>query len=570
MIFYADIVVGAGYDVMLKQYENAHCAGSTGLVGANGWYASGQVFAYVGADVGLEVHLWFFSAKFSVVKFAAAAVLQAQLPNPSWMRGIVAGQFSVLGGLVSGDCRFKFELGTHCDLISDDPDNSKVLTDVTVVNYISPDQGSEQVSLLAPVKATFFIPLDESVNFVNDNGDKEYFKFYLKRMTLTKNTGEVIAGAYKIANDNRSVEFLPESVLPAKETLKVQVVVGAKKLQGSNYTDVVINGKIAEEIKTISFQTINEPLKDISQDNIEMSYPLYNQMNLYKDEFSKSFIKLKRRQDELFTANTYVAKLISYVDNSEITLPDIQYASGNITYTLPATIAPNTGYKFLLYNKDVSGSEVKLYTYDFRASFYKTLKEKMEDVPKITSEFYEADFMNNKKEPFDLYELEGKDGNTPLIELEAKESDWYTGLYKWRYNTSFDDYLIGDRKYDDYGSPPIKAVWITQMGVKEWANGISLTLSVKGQPKLAYHLSDYIYMDVARAMSICNQNFDGMPVIQYKALFTFNTLSAGDYPVQYKYVLPNGTEGISSGNSINFNYTGDSYQTEPDPNLRYE
>ena len=42
------------------------------------------------------------------------AVLQAQLPNPSWMMGEIGGRFSILNGLIEGSCDFEVEIGEQC------------------------------------------------------------------------------------------------------------------------------------------------------------------------------------------------------------------------------------------------------------------------------------------------------------------------------------------------------------------------------------------------------------------------------------------------------------------------
>jgi hypothetical protein len=131
-IFYGDVSAGGGFDIaMLKQ---------TKCTGVNGWQAQGQLYAYVDASVGLHVNIGFYvyypcgpwwcaklcrwcrdgyvgyNGDFEVLGIHAAALLEAGGPNPLWVAGTVAGRYSILGGLVKGDCSFKFSKGTECRL----------------------------------------------------------------------------------------------------------------------------------------------------------------------------------------------------------------------------------------------------------------------------------------------------------------------------------------------------------------------------------------------------------------------------------------------------------------------
>ncbi|HTO92984.1 MAG TPA: hypothetical protein VMM80_01390, partial [Bacteroidota bacterium] len=132
LIFYGDISAGGGFDIaMLKQ---AKCTG------INGWQAQGQLYAYVDASVGLHVDIGFYvyypcgpwwcarlcrwcrdgyvgyKGDFEILGIHAAALLEAGGPNPLWVTGTVAGRYSILGGLVKGNCSFKFSKGTECRL----------------------------------------------------------------------------------------------------------------------------------------------------------------------------------------------------------------------------------------------------------------------------------------------------------------------------------------------------------------------------------------------------------------------------------------------------------------------
>lgn len=113
-IFYGSFGAGVGFDLMLVNYgRNAHCRGSSDVLGINGWYATGQTYAYVQGDIGMH----YKNKKLSILDISVATILEAQLPNPLYMAGEVGGRYRVLGGLVKGDCNFKFDIGDSCDVV---------------------------------------------------------------------------------------------------------------------------------------------------------------------------------------------------------------------------------------------------------------------------------------------------------------------------------------------------------------------------------------------------------------------------------------------------------------------
>ncbi len=115
---YYNFSAGAGFDIMVLDYgPSAHCQNTGGNVGVNGWYASGQVYAYLQGAVGVHGRVAAQDFDFVIVSLSAAAVLQARLPNPSWVGGAMGCDYDVLGGLVSGHVDFAFELGSQCNIV---------------------------------------------------------------------------------------------------------------------------------------------------------------------------------------------------------------------------------------------------------------------------------------------------------------------------------------------------------------------------------------------------------------------------------------------------------------------
>ncbi len=115
---YYNFAAGAGFDIMVLDYgSNAHCVNSTSPVGFQGWYGSGQIYAYLQGGVGIHGHVVGQDFDFNLVTLSAAAILQAKAPNPSWVGGAMGCDYDVLGGVVSGHCDFAFQVGNQCTIL---------------------------------------------------------------------------------------------------------------------------------------------------------------------------------------------------------------------------------------------------------------------------------------------------------------------------------------------------------------------------------------------------------------------------------------------------------------------
>jgi hypothetical protein len=117
-LYYA-MAAGAGFDIMVLDYgPTAHCASQSTTAGAGGWYGMGQLYAYLQGNVGIHGHVSGQDFDYNLLTLSAAAILQARLPNPSWVGGAMGIDYDVLGGLVSGHADFVFELGSQCSIVN--------------------------------------------------------------------------------------------------------------------------------------------------------------------------------------------------------------------------------------------------------------------------------------------------------------------------------------------------------------------------------------------------------------------------------------------------------------------
>ncbi|MBK7007855.1 MAG: hypothetical protein IPH36_04125 [Saprospiraceae bacterium] len=84
------VAAGLGYDVMLRNFGNATCSGDTAILGINGWYATGQMWAYLEGSLSV--------CSVNVLSAGLAAVLQAQLPNPTFAQATVGVKVKTIFG----------------------------------------------------------------------------------------------------------------------------------------------------------------------------------------------------------------------------------------------------------------------------------------------------------------------------------------------------------------------------------------------------------------------------------------------------------------------------------------
>ncbi|MBI3510467.1 MAG: hypothetical protein HY064_07365 [Bacteroidetes bacterium] len=114
---YYNFSAGAGFDIMVRDYgAHAHCANTTNTVGLDGWYAQGQAYAYLQGDIGVRGHV-VHDFDITIISLSAAAILQARVPDPSWVGGAVGCDYDVLGGAVSGHADCYFESGSQCNIV---------------------------------------------------------------------------------------------------------------------------------------------------------------------------------------------------------------------------------------------------------------------------------------------------------------------------------------------------------------------------------------------------------------------------------------------------------------------
>lgn len=609
LIFYGQFGAGAGFDIMLKNYgKNVQCVNS-GKLGINGWYASGQSYAYLQGELGIHVDLLFTKGDYKILDIGAAAVLQAKLPNPTFLKGTVGGYYNILNGMVKGNCKYELTIGEQCQMTG----GGSIVEGIKVISELTPKTGDGNINVFNNPQAAFNLAIDKSFDMEDMDGRVKTFRAIVKEFKVYKGTSE-IAGSVEWNEANDVASFKPFDILPGKASLKTIVKAGFEEKINGVWQQVLVNNKAVEEVLEASFTTGDAP-DDIPLSNVKYSYPSINQYNFLKSEYGQGYIQLHQGQDELFEQDVQWIKKLRFVKAGEPTgvTTDFQYnTDGNtVLFSIPQTLENGKIYSLQLVNlpasqamkvdanvksnvkalsSDVDGAmasmssksiegtrdvleEKVFYQAGLKTSKYNTFSEKMKTLS--ISEPWTYPIYNYRgldemgvnisgDETFDKYEISGNASISKLIDGQAgTNNSWYSrDIYPLLYEqyplngTGF----ITWRNTEDLGLPPLKAIEIRQSSADKILTENEMNSGVaEGTPAYAqviYNLPFYMYKDYAelqqKAAILMTQNISSKKI--HNLIYTpFPQLTQGKYDVTLNYTLP-GLKKVSSSYKLQFRY----------------
>ncbi|MDR1153524.1 MAG: hypothetical protein LBL04_02340 [Bacteroidales bacterium] len=589
LILYANFKTGLGFDIMLKDYADAQCKGRTGVIGMDGWYANGQAYAYLQGELGVKVNLLFVKKKIPVVRGAAAALMQAKLPNPSWFAGYLGVQFDLLGGLVRGKMRMKIELGEECELVV--PGSSPL--DVEVIADLSPRNGSQGVDVFSAPQAAFNMRIGQAFEMEDDDGIKIY-RLKLEEFSLTEG-GKTIAGKEKWNMNSDMVSFYSHEILPPNVSVKAVVRVSFEERRGSNWVTVYTGGKKAEERKEIAFTTGTAP-DVIPPHNVEYAYPVFDQYFYYPGESSRGYIQLKRGQSYLFTADmTHRVRLTSVSGTSQTVEFTYNQSSLRIAYAMPETVtgsrytvevvsftqksgatAGNTDSRTAAVPADEhtdvtvrsaqAGTEIRadagktLLKYGFGTSRYRTFADKVNGIQKdkalwgkVHSQAINLQYSIAGGEAFDLSELTGTEytAGEPLVQVEAVLTDAYftqsINPLLYRDYPQASGISITNRDTEVLGLPPVKALKVGNSYLTDVERGNFSNMAARYFPYV-YDLPSVYYDDFKDLEKQAVNRYRYSPSVALLPLVreNFPSISRGDYRIRLQYVMPGNVKGTQA------------------------
>ncbi len=620
LIFYARFDAGIGFDIMVKDYGDARCKGSTEQIGLNGWYANGQSYAYLQGELGLTFKLFGSKKKIPIIKGGGAVILQARLPNPVWFRGYLGGHYNLLGGLIKGRFRFKVELGEKCEIVG-----GSVLDGIVVIGDMTPKEGSADVDVFAAPQVVFNLQINKVFEIPDETGDRKY-RILLDKFDVSKD-GSPIVGEVKWNNKNDVAVFYSHEILPPNSGLKGYVQVHFEEYVNGNWQNIMDEGKVAIETKEINFTTGEAP-KTIPLNNIAYMYPAVGQKNFFIDEYKTGYINLKRGQSYLFDAvPNWKKTMIMNGNNGVEARENFGYNKGKkqVTFSLPKNMNTQVGYSVQIqlippqsdisanvkesYSKEnlggdvasdgdktgsfagtsggnVSGSDVELknrtadgvitqgderelLAFEFGTSQYTTFDKKMRQM-RENKELYEhvtypygltLSSAIDPLEPFDLSELVGSDytGNVPLVIVRAIPEDSYykNQIYPMLYqNYPLEGTITVDRDTERVGVPPLEGVEPQSWYLTYLEN--EYTGETELYNPYRYNLTHYYHQDYEDLRYKLVNSETAINESKYAKLITepFPLMRKGKYKTELKYVLPG---QVKSGKAQTVKYTNPLY-----------
>lgn len=321
LCFFAKLQAGAGYDLALRKVtagcdgnpENAH------LVGIDGWYATGQAYAGIVGQVGIEADFGIAKGKFIIAEMGIGTIIQAGFLNPTWVDGAVGGYYSLFDGAIHGKFDYEFSLGQKCEI--DDPDP---LETMKLVTDIYPADGSKNVDVMSVPGAATVLQMDRYKEIhleqqLAGGSTKHYlFRFDKEQVTAElhkKNGDNVPLEAAVESTDHYGLAWKPVSTLDRQTDFELHIVAQVEECQGlvtydstnkvgscttGNWANAKRDGKEFKEEHLIKFKT-NNGLDSIPEELVEYTIP-------YKQE--RSFVWQNETQPSLkmaqgFNPNSY-------------------------------------------------------------------------------------------------------------------------------------------------------------------------------------------------------------------------------------------------------------------------
>ncbi len=382
-IIYANFQAMLGFDLSVKTSKNILCSnlgGSAKGMGADGYYAQGQVYAGLEGEVGLEVDIFNYEGKLRLAYVYAAMLLEGGFANPSWVKGSAAMGYDVLGGLLTGNTSFDIQIGEKCEAYSAEP-----FAGVKFIQGIDPDNGKKGVSpFVKPI-----LSLENKLgrySFKNQHGAMQYFDVRLEEFKIKgKSFGKTIA------SDQLSAHINVTKLEPNKD-YEIYAKIKVYKWNGYNWLPAKSNGNEVVEEKTLRFQTGKMP-NYVPWENVEDCYPFRNEKYYMKDDnvYNEGLIQLIGSQKELFEKFTPSGQLwhskvqASFFDHKTsqwIYNTDVEYHNGSnvVRFKMPTSqLKTNQGYTIRMkrvwykntsYDQSVKElSDKKVSTYDNSSSY---------------------------------------------------------------------------------------------------------------------------------------------------------------------------------------------------------
>lgn len=339
LIFYGAFDADLGFDLMMKQYPNSLCQESGTEPGINGWYARGQAYSYLMADIGLYLKLFGKKRNFSVLKGEVGALLQAGLPNPASFAGNLGLNVSILNGLVKGRFNLDFDLGEPCTVL-----NQGFADGVGIIASTLPQEGDGPVDVFAVPQAAFNLPVEKPIREEYGNEEKD-LEITLDRYELWYG-GSRLEGRFEYGQDHRLLKFVSRDILPPNARLDMRLAIGARERKGASWSRLKDQeGENYKEERSYSFRTGDAP-DSIPWENVRYCYPVRDQKFFFPGEHKKGFVYLERGMAGLLTDPAYRKRIVLVSDTDSLAASfTYNQAERRLSWYMPESLRLSARYE---------------------------------------------------------------------------------------------------------------------------------------------------------------------------------------------------------------------------------
>lgn len=289
-----------------------------------------------------------------------AALLQVKLPNPAWMKGQLAGNYKLLGGLVKGKFHLKFIIGEECEIIQPGSE----IDNIVVIADLKPDNARTDVSVFTAPQASFNTSIDTEFTMMDLQDQMNSYRIKMDEMTLADGSNKIPANM--IWNNNKDVALLKTAeILPQRSNLKVFVKIHWEKKTRNGIWEVMKDetGQVIYETKEAAFTTGDAP-NFIPEENVLYSYPIKQQYNLHPNESGNGYVKLDYGQAYLFQTTQgeqswdFVARFKDNRGKVNDVASSYNVSEATVNFTFPTSFEKQSVYALTFIKKPRTGGAI--------------------------------------------------------------------------------------------------------------------------------------------------------------------------------------------------------------------
>lgn len=594
LAFYARFDLGAGFDIMMINYgQNAYCKGSTPPLGINSWYATGQAYAYFSGKIGIKVKIFRKTKRFDIISLSTAAFLKAEGPNPTWMMGVVGGEYKILGGMIRGKCRFEAEVGDKCEIMG----AGSKLANLQLISDVAPGNGDDDVDVFTTPQVVFNVPIESVQKISEHDGSSIVFRIKMKTLKLRDDEKEIPCD-FEWNHRRDVVQIIPHYVLYPKTKYHVDAEIVFEERILGKWRPFKDQGEILVESKNVAFTTGELPDR-IPDDEVKYCYPVKRQYNFMPNEYDQTYIGFRRDVFVFFEQSEEYEKKVRWSSNASIQYTNFSYNRGektlymgkpqnfalskvynveviaiptaasddvdrNVTTTEAKEDMDDKGNEMVTTTKQAEGTittseEKVIYNVHFKTSKFLDFNSRFAENQINVRALYDRGYMEfylitdmPGKEPLDYAELNGRNGQPALVQMEAilDETKYFTDyVYPLTYENYpwYGNHSIDWREVDDYGLHASRAISAWQGALLKGLTDQEIEV---GMPLQQIRYSDIVY----EQPYVWNQDFveirDGIifetkdqvkkdPIAeQMIGMIKLRPVRPGNYPIRISYILP--------------------------------